>query len=159
VTNQQDSEITVWVSEVHSTPLLRGSGGPSKTGFGTDDEVELQAKVPEKLQEAVRASSEVFLSTWKDARKTVEALFAEDHSQDEDPTKQPGRFVLDEVTAKLTLSASGKVAFVGELGGGGGTGSHLQTQVVAQPFIPELARLPSVRAIFMSPGPLPSLHF
>ena len=83
------------------------------TGFGGQDEVQQHARLVEKAIDAVRANSEEFLSSWGEAVRAVQALFVAESNT----APAAGGFRLDTVTAKLSLSAKGKVAFIGELGG------------------------------------------
>jgi hypothetical protein len=101
------ADIEVWISNPNAAVL-----SPATGGFDGGGEVETQSKAVEKVMEAVKASSSEFLESWKQAFSAVEALFTADQN-----TGKPGSFGLESVTAKLSLTATGKVCFVGELGG------------------------------------------
>ncbi len=105
--NTTPNDIEVWVSNPKVVVVNSGSGGFDGTG-----EVETQSKIVDKALGAIKADSSEFIESWKKAFHAVEALFAADNG-----AEQQGGFGLESVTAKLSLSASGKVAFVGELGG------------------------------------------
>lgn len=100
-------DIEVWISTPNTVVINRERGS-----FEIAGEVETQSKTVENVLDAVQASSSEFIESWKKAFHAVEALFTADQGAD-----QPGRFGLESVTAKLSLTASGKVCFVGELGG------------------------------------------
>jgi hypothetical protein len=100
-------EIEVLISAPKAVTVDRRFGG-----FDEGDEVEIQSKIIDKALAAVRVDSAEFIESWKKAFHAVAAVFAADPETD-----QPGRFRLESVTAKLSLTASGTVCFVGELGG------------------------------------------
>jgi hypothetical protein len=108
-------DIEVWVA---APPMLQTDGGTRERfgqsdSFGDTDEVELQSKVLDLWRRrAAKVDPAEFLDSWKKAFKAVEAIFAADSEPD-----QKSKYVLDSVTAKLSLTASGKVAFVAELSG------------------------------------------
>jgi hypothetical protein len=100
-------DIEVWISTSKAVVVTRERGG-----FDGGGEVETQSKTVEKVLDAVKVSSSEFIESWKKASDAVEALFTADEK-----TGEPSGFGLESVTAKLSLTASGKVCFVGELGG------------------------------------------
>lgn len=83
----------------------------TSTGFDPSDEAEQHALF-RKLRDVTSVDPGTFLDSWRKAFRAVEAVFTADEQ-----SAQKGPFVLESVTAKLSLTASGKVAFVGELGG------------------------------------------
>jgi hypothetical protein len=100
-------EIEVWIGNPGRIVM-----GTAVGGFDDGDEVEMHAKVIGKAVDAIRANTQEFIESWKTAFNAIEAVFATDQG--------PGMssaFMLDSVTAKLSLTASGKVVFIGELGG------------------------------------------
>lgn len=105
--NTPSPEIVVWVSN----PQAAAEGG-GHGGFEPTSEVQTHAAFWKKPQEAIEADPRLFLDTWGQACKAVAALFTED-----DAASGAGPFRLETVSAKLALSARGKIAFVGELGG------------------------------------------
>jgi hypothetical protein len=100
-------DIEVWISAPKAVVVDRGPGG-----FDNGGEVETHSKVIDKVFNTVRGDSSEFIDSWKKAFHAVGAVFAADPGTD-----QTGPFGLESVTAKLSLTASGKVVFVGELGG------------------------------------------
>lgn len=105
--NVPAEDIEVWVTGPRPMQVGRTPGGFDETG-----EVETQSKIVDKALDVVRVDSSVFIDSWQKTSRAVQALFEEDNQTD-----KRGGFVLDSVTARLSLSASGKVAFIGELGG------------------------------------------
>ena len=99
-------DIEVWVSNPNS-PISDGKYG----GFDGTGEVETQSKATEKALNAIQASSSEFIESWKKACHAVSALFAADNGGEQ------GGFRLESMKVKLSISASGKISFVGELGG------------------------------------------
>jgi hypothetical protein len=106
-TNDPSEGIEVWISAPRTGTLTQRA-----TGFEANDEVETHSKAVDKVIDAVKVNSQEFLESWKKAFQAVEALFVADGGSGAQST-----FVLDSVTARLSLTATGKVAFVGELGG------------------------------------------
>lgn len=104
--NTTPEDIEVWVSNPNS-PISNGRYG----GFDETGEVETQSKATEKALNAIQASSSEFVESWKKACHAVSALFAADNGSEQDA------FRLESMTVKLSLSASGKISFIGELGG------------------------------------------
>jgi hypothetical protein len=99
------SNIEVWISTppgIISSTVADSFGGA---------EVEQQSKPLDKAKDALKVNSEEFISSWRSAYTAVESVFATDKET------STSSFKLDSVTARLSLSASGKVAFIGELGG------------------------------------------
>ncbi len=106
----------VWVSSPAEAPP--GVSSPAEalpaggtTGFDTSDEVEQHSKPLALAGGAIQASSAEFLKSWNNVKAAMDAVMS---ASDHVPTSG---FGLESVTAKLTVSATGKVAFVGELGG------------------------------------------
>ncbi|TWP36102.1 Pepco domain-containing protein [Leekyejoonella antrihumi] len=114
-TQASQPDIEVWVA---APPMLQAEDNPGEgygqsDSFGNADEVELQSKVLDLWKRrAARVDPAEFLDSWKKAFQAVEAIF----TADSEPN-QKSKYVLDSVTAKLSLTASGKVAFVAELSG------------------------------------------
>jgi hypothetical protein len=100
-------DIEVWISNPNAAAISRAPGG-----FDEGGEVETHSKTVDKVVEAIKGNSSEFIESWKKACSAVEALFTSDAS-----SAEKGSFGLESVTAKLSLTASGKVCFVGELGG------------------------------------------
>lgn len=100
-------DIEVWISNPNVAAFSHAPGG-----FDVGREVETQSKTVDKVFEAIKVNSSEFIESWKKAFSAVEALFTTDSA-----SAQQGAFGLESVTAKLSLTASGKVCFVGELGG------------------------------------------
>ena len=101
------SAIEVWVTTPVSPEME-----PPFSGFDESGDVERHANPFSKWREATKVDSGQFLESWTKAFEAVEAIFTAGNS-----VHQQESFRLESVSAKLSLTASGKVAFVGELGG------------------------------------------
>ncbi len=81
--------------------------------YGNTQEVEQHAKPRIAVaQAAIKVPTEEFVGTWRKAIDAVEAVFAADDEREKSPGLQ-----LESITAKLSITANGKVAFIGQLGG------------------------------------------
>jgi|GEM_PF-7122077 len=104
--SKNKSEIEVWVS------VPSGTSQEGDLATRPTEEVETHSKAKDRIDSAVKADSEVFLSSWRATYQAVESVFAS-----EDKVGKSGGFSLYSVTARLSLTAKGRVVFVGELGG------------------------------------------
>jgi hypothetical protein len=98
-------EIEVWIS---APPGAAGLTSGRPTG---STEVKTHSKHLDKALDAIRADSKEFVGSWQKTIDAVKAMFATAGAG------QAGSFELDSMTVKLSLTATGKVVFVGELGG------------------------------------------
>lgn len=77
-------------------------------------EVEQHASWGRRRSSVVRkVDPQEFLDSWQATFKTIQSIFEADDAR----PKPENPFVLESITAKLSLSATGKVVFIGELGG------------------------------------------
>lgn len=100
VTNSEEVEVLV--------SNLSSPAGPA-IGFGESGEVEQHSKRVKEIIE--KADPSEFFESWQKAVRAVAAVFKQDEGEEDSD------FELESIKAKLSLSASGKVAFVGEFGG------------------------------------------
>jgi hypothetical protein len=105
--NNATEPFEVWISNPKAAVLISDRGG-----FVASDEVETQSKAVDKVLDVVQGSASEFIDSWQKAFRAVQEVFTADEAKD-----QSGGFGLESVTVKLSLTASGKVCFVGELGG------------------------------------------
>jgi hypothetical protein len=100
--------LEVWIA----IPGALGTDEAPGVGFADSNEVEQQARrLAGRLGDAVTVDSGEFLASWQKAVKAVEAVFAANDGS------SGTTFWLESVTARLSLTAKGKVAFIAELGG------------------------------------------
>ncbi len=112
-TTKQVPDIEVWIID----PRGAGEEGedfalPTPRPPG---EVEEHAWFGKKRGESDprKVDSQEFLDSWRQTFKTIQAVFEADEAK----PRPDNAFALESVTAKLSISAKGKVAFIGELGG------------------------------------------
>jgi len=105
-------DIEVWI--IDSSGALEDDDDFSPPVPSPAGEVERQASWGWRKPSGVKkVDPQEFLDSWQATFKTIQSIFQADDAR----PKPENPFVLESITAKLSISAKGKVVFVGELGG------------------------------------------